>query len=238
MNFKGWLSITLIAAIAVLGVSLSPGPAHAVLLSNTSVDNGAFGGGGATPAFAGAAVVAPLLSTFDFDPATAGGDGSVRSQVFTGIGAAAGLFVYVYQITHFASSSEIEVGGISFDFSTSPALTPAGAITSFFVGTAPLAPPPAGFVAGTVATTFADWTGGTLSFGGSPPVPWIGPGSVSHVFGTFSPKPPSVVIADVIDSGATITSASVYGVSEPSILLLLGSGLLGVALWSARRKRQ
>jgi hypothetical protein len=169
------------------------------------------------------------------------------SQVFAGIGPAAGLFVYAYQIDHFGGSSEEEVGGISFDFLTNPLLTPVAAITSYVIdgtgtGLPPAFPPPPGapFIPGPgVSTTFAEWFAGTVDFGGSPPVPWIARGAYSDVFGTFSPNPPKVVVADVIDTGVTFASASVYSpVPEPgSIAAVSGIALLGLVGYVWRRRK-
>jgi hypothetical protein len=50
----------------VMALAFSPMPAQAALLTDTAIDSAGFGG------FAGAAVVAALVSVFDYAPATPG----------------------------------------------------------------------------------------------------------------------------------------------------------------------
>ena len=210
---------------------------HAVALTRTPITANQF----ALIANVANPLVPALTSCFDFLPNTVGGDGCVYSQVFPGIGNANGLNVYIYQINHFGTSSEIKIDGASFDFGTDPTSSPVVGIgNSFQISVIPLPPAPGPpFLPGNTVVGRADWVGGggggSLSFGGS--TPWLLPGDVSHVFGTFSPLPPTTVIANVIDTSSEL-SARVYSPTpEPGTLLLLGSGLAGLAGY-ARLKRK
>lgn len=225
------LSTGVIVFVAALSLSVFSKPAQAVFLSNTSIDAPTLS------SVLGASLVPLLSSPFDFADPTVGGDGNVVSQVFAGIGLSAGLNVYLYQINHFLASTELEVGGITIDFTGPLGSIVGGTITSFVVDTPLLPPPPVGFVAGSVSPTFNDFTSNTLSWGPSPVVvPWIAPGASSFVFGVFSPKLPTKVVSDVIDGGSTILSSTVYSVPEPMSLFILGFGLVGLGFFGWRKQ--
>ena len=229
---KRLLLCSLVLLLALFGVS----SVHAVALMKTPITATTF----ASIADVSNPLVSALTSCFDFLPATSGGDGCVYSQVFPGIGNASGLNVYIYQINHFAGSSEIKIDGASFDFLTDPTSSLVNGMDSFQISVTPLPPQPgAPFLPGNTVVGRADWVGGggggSLSFGGL--TPWLLPGDVSHVFGTFSPLPPITVIANVLDTSSEL-SAKVYSPApEPGTLLLLGSGLAGLAGY-ARLKRK
>ncbi|MGH7859683.1 MAG: hypothetical protein ACREQY_20340, partial [Candidatus Binatia bacterium] len=124
--------------VAVGALALFSGNAWAVPLTNTNISQATF------DSYAGAAVNSVLVSKYDFSPATAGGDGEIRSQVFEGEGSAAGLLVYIYQIVLYSNSTAGQEEGISFNFTGGPSTV--DGITSFYVD--PATSPPAGFAAG------------------------------------------------------------------------------------------
>lgn len=215
------LSIKRCATIVGLAASLFMSQAaHAIPLSNTPV----------TQAFVSSIVTgtaAPLLTSgFDYEPGLIGQDGVVNSIVFT-TSIAGGEFLYLYQIEHFATSSENKVGGITLDFA------PLG-----------LSPTSIQIVDGggdrAVTSAIYDGQAVTFLFNPDPASPdSLTPGHTSVFFGVFSPINPGIVVSDVLDGGLTLASASVYSpVPEPASLLLLGSGLSGIGLlrWNRSKK--
>lgn len=219
--------LALLMAIGIM--ALFSGRAWAVTLTNTNISQATF------DSLAGAAVNSALVSTYDFSPATAGGDGEIRSQVFEGEGDAAGLFVYIYQIVLYSTSSAVQEEGISFNFVGGPSTV--SGMTSFYIGTTPS--PPAPFDPGVQEPSGASFTDPSISFAflafmGDQ----INKGEASFVFGAFSPLPPRVVSSNVIDSTSTVVDPSVYAPApEPTGLLLLGSGLAGLGFFGRRRRR-
>lgn len=198
----------------------------------------------------GALEAPPITYTFDFDPTPPGPDGSVTSAVFLGAGPVAGLYVYVYQITNFPTGSETKIRGMSFDL-LGPWAIPnvlAPGTVAFQVnpndGNPPdpdYYPPPPSYDFGP-ALSDATITPGSL---GIPPnisfdlpSPFLQQGQATWLFGFFSPVPPTTTVADVTDTGATITSPLVYTPSpEPSVGVMFGLGLLSVPLFGALRRR-
>jgi hypothetical protein len=181
---------------------------------------------------AGGVAAPPIVSTFDFLPL--GTDGDVSSVVFVGAGAATGLFVYVYQITHYAGSSELNIDGMSFDF-LGPVILNPSLINPALPPTFAFQVDGTGDVALNDATTFplASPSPGSVSF----TIPTLPKGKNTLLFGFFSPVPPTTVEADLRDTGRH-TSPLVYTPSpEPSVGIMFGLGLLGIPIFGALRRR-
>jgi hypothetical protein len=179
--------------------------------------------------------IATLTSSFDFAPAVAGGDGTVTSSVFTGVGDAAGNNVYVYSIELFSNppASISAVSGISFDFDSVPVNLTLGSGESF----------DAFYVTddgGTVSPLLASHTGSTARFIF---IPEIGNSETSHQFGLVSASLPELTVASVLDSGAGIvvqpvvySNGGTAPIPEPHAAVLFAIGSVIVARFGLRRR--
>jgi hypothetical protein len=174
-----------------------------------------------------------LTTAFDFAPTVAGGDGTVSSSVFEGVGDAVGLYVYVYQIDLFdaATSSVSAISGMAFDFTSPEAIASGGGSLEAFTVTDD---------GGSVGPLLASHTGTTARFFF---IPEIGNGETSHQFGLFSASLPGTAIATMLDSGAglvlepTVLSNGSTPVPEPHAAVLFGVGCVTVVSFGTRRPR-
>jgi len=186
-------------------------------------------------------VVDPLFDVYRFGSAWVDGafHGTIYSQVFQGKGAAAGLYVYVYQIEHVPDPTDPPLaqrypfGTVSFPTFTNIPPSTVNSIQFFAITSGD---PTIGFsilgVRGPNPDDGGDFTPlgdmGQISFTFLPKLAY---NTTSYIFGFFHPLPPTTVIANLVDSVPEQLNPLVYTPSpEPSSIALLGLGLLGVFL--------
>jgi hypothetical protein len=225
---KFWTA--LVVGVAVIAVSTH---SWAVPLSNTNLSWSQF----TSLADLSSPVGIPFSDTFIFQR---GPQGEITSGVFTGIGDAAGLYVYIYQIKVYSTPSG-KVDELSIPLlgpgPTTVSVSGVGNVSSFYIGSGV----PLGFFYGQ-----GDKAPTSSTFTSPPPVisfVWGDPnqvfqGQASYIVGFFSPVLPTTTEANLSDGGRETKFPLVYTPSpEPSISLLLGAGLLGGVIWSRGRKR-
>jgi hypothetical protein len=221
-----------VSGLVLAGVAFAaPTASHAAVLalSNTGVTGGTLDG------WLGAPRTGVIQGGFDFLPSNPGGDGWIRSQVFEGAGAAAGQFVYLYQLRHFPDSSEASIGGFSFDWG-SEAPASVGGVTSLYTtgasGTA------VGFVqppTATVPSNSSQYDGNAAKFLFESANSVL-KGDTSLILGLFSPFAPISVVANVLDTDEEVRGPVVYApVPVPAALPLFLSALAGIGFFSRKR---
>ncbi len=212
-------------AVGLSVLALSASPAAALTLTGISESSLASLTG---------AQVDTLTSAFDFAPTVIGGDGTVTSTVFEGVGDADGLFLYVYEIELFdASTSSVSaISGIAFDFTTPESIAFGGGSLEAFTVTDD---------GGSVGPLLASHTGETARFFF---IPEIGNDETSQQFGLFSASGPGTAIATLLDSGAglaleptVLSNGAAAAMPEPHSALLFLVGFVTLMGVGRRRPR-
>jgi hypothetical protein len=222
----------LLRALVAGTVLALPVSAQAISLSNSDVSRtdicAVFDCLGATP----------MTDTFDFNVVPGNNDGEVSSVALAGLGGslAEGYYLYGYQVTMYDTADDAAVHGFGVVF---PELVDSYSFQCSDCG------------GGSDAPSFANYTGTSLSFAFQD-LTMLGldnneitPGDMSLYFGAISTMAPGIRLANMLDGGADATGPYVYApsraiarVPEAGTVLLMGAGLMGLALIGLRRERR
>lgn len=186
----------------------------------------------------------PFIDYFDFAPATEGFDGEVISAVFYGKGPASGLYVYLYQLKIYPTSSSGFISGIAFDFLTTIPPAKVNNVEVFTIsdpdilfGKANPNSKPSAVVWSLSTPTTSQLSTNLLLWRDDQDTTQDPPDDedppfeeqVSYLWGFFHPLPPTKIGANPKDGGGDLRNPLVYTPSpEPSVIVLMSLGMLGL----------
>ena len=162
--------------------------------------------------------VSSYSSTFDFAPTTSPYDGIVTSAAFKNTEGT--KYGYIYGINVLRQSSD-EVSGLAVDF------WQLVGNYSFYITDDEGSVAPGG-------ATLSNSEVARFSF-----IPeTLLPGDTSYWFGAYSTLPPGLRTANLFDAGGEASPDVLAPVPEPGTIILLGSGLVGLAGWGRKKFRK
>jgi hypothetical protein len=234
---KFWTA--LVVGVAVGVTFLGTTPAKAGPLTVATMDWTSFS------SYLGSLFAPAVTDYFDFDPANNPPfpyDGEVISTVYSGKpgSPADGLYVYLYQLKIYPTSSAGFISGIAFNLLTP--VPPAQVDGKHVIN---VGDPPILFGSANTLSKVgsADWSlnfppdTSQISFNLNPALYKDSDDQISYMWAFFHPLPPTLIGSNPKDGGGDLRNPLVYTPSpEPSTFILLGFGLLG--LFGSWRRRK